>query len=59
MHHSFQIGVLTFGEISPDPATGRIPSARARMVETLEQAVLADQTRAAVNVASLAKSRGA
>ncbi|MGP3533752.1 LLM class flavin-dependent oxidoreductase [Microbacterium sp. RD1] len=39
----FEIGVLTFGEISPDPATGMMPSPHTRMTEVLEQAVLADQ----------------
>lgn len=40
---AFEIGVMTFGELSPDPATGRTPSPRQRMAETLEQAVVADQ----------------
>src|SRR5690554_3100797 len=40
---SFEIGVLTFGEISPDPASGRRPAPQQRMIETLEQAELADQ----------------
>lgn len=40
---SFEIGVMMFGEISPDPATGKLPSPQQRMAETLEQAVLADQ----------------
>lgn len=43
MSQPFEIGVLTFGEVSPDPATGVAPSPRSRMLETLEQAVLADQ----------------
>ena len=43
MAHPFEIGVLTFGEISPDPETGRMPSPRTRMLESLEQAALADQ----------------
>lgn len=40
---SFDIGVMTFGEISPDPATGKLASPRQRMAEMLEQAVVADQ----------------
>jgi probable LLM family oxidoreductase len=40
---SFEIGVMTFGEISPDPVTGKPPSPQQRMAESLEQAVLADQ----------------
>lgn len=43
MQHTFEIGVLTFGEISPDPATGHAPTPHARMAEILEQAVVADQ----------------
>jgi alkanesulfonate monooxygenase SsuD/methylene tetrahydromethanopterin reductase-like flavin-dependent oxidoreductase (luciferase family) len=39
----FEIGIMTFGEVSPDPATGRMPSPATRMAEVLEQAVLADQ----------------
>lgn len=40
---TFEIGVMTFGEVSPDPTTGTLPSPQQRMAETLEQAVLADQ----------------
>lgn len=40
---SFEIGVMTFGEVSPDPKTGRLPTPQQRMAESLEQAVLADQ----------------
>lgn len=43
MAQQFEVGVLTFGEISPDPITGRTVSPALRMAETLEQAVLADQ----------------
>jgi probable LLM family oxidoreductase len=43
MTHPFEIGVLTFGEISPDPRTGKTPSPVTRMREVLEQADLADQ----------------
>lgn len=38
-----EIGVLTFGEVTTDPATGRAPSTRQRVAETLEQARVADQ----------------
>jgi probable LLM family oxidoreductase len=40
---SFEIGVMTFGEISPDPTTGKLPMPQQRMAELIEQAVLADQ----------------
>lgn len=40
---SFEIGVMTFGELSPNPTTGTLPAPRQRMADTLEQAVLADQ----------------
>lgn len=40
---SFELGILTFGEITSDPGTGATPSPRQRMAETLEQAVVADQ----------------
>lgn len=39
----FEIGILTFGEISADPSTGAVPSPQTRMREVLEQAELADQ----------------
>jgi len=38
-----EIGVLTFGEVTTDPSTGRMPSTHQRVQETLEQARLADQ----------------
>lgn len=38
-----EIGVLTFGEVTTDPATGRMPSTHQRIQETLEQVRLADQ----------------
>ncbi|GAA3091156.1 LLM class flavin-dependent oxidoreductase [Nonomuraea salmonea] len=40
---SFEIGIMTFGELTEDPATGRLPSPRQRVRETIEQAQLADQ----------------
>ncbi|QXG76065.1 LLM class flavin-dependent oxidoreductase [Modestobacter sp. L9-4] len=40
---TFGVGVLTLGEITSDPATGRLPSALQRMRDTVEQAVLAEQ----------------
>jgi probable LLM family oxidoreductase len=43
MPGQFEIGVMTLGEITPDPTTGRAPSAQTRMSETLEAAALADQ----------------
>ena len=39
----FEIGIVTFGEVSPDPASGRRPTPEERMRETIEQAVMADQ----------------
>lgn len=38
-----EIGALTFGELTTDPATGRMPSPQQRVAETLEQARIADQ----------------
>jgi probable LLM family oxidoreductase len=43
MTHPFEIGIITFGEISPDPTTGRLMSPRDRMSEIVEQAVVADE----------------
>ncbi|MCP2265624.1 LLM class flavin-dependent oxidoreductase [Promicromonospora thailandica] len=43
MAQQFEIGIMTLGEITPDPVTGRSPSAQTRMRETLEAATLADQ----------------
>ena len=40
---SFEVGILTFGEITRDPATGALPSPRQRMRETIEMAQVADQ----------------
>lgn len=40
---SFEIGVMTFAEITKDPATGALPSPRQRVRETIEQAQVADQ----------------
>jgi NADPH-dependent 2,4-dienoyl-CoA reductase/sulfur reductase-like enzyme len=34
----FEIGIMTFGEVSPDPATGRSPSPATRLAESVEQA---------------------
>ncbi|MDT0609019.1 LLM class flavin-dependent oxidoreductase [Streptomyces lancefieldiae] len=42
MTHPFEVGIITFGEIGPDPATGRPMSPRDRMAEIVEQAVVAD-----------------
>jgi len=39
----FEIGIMTFGEITEDPATGTLPSPRQRVRETIEQAQVADQ----------------
>ena len=40
---SMEIGILTFGEMTRDPSTGRMPSPRQRLLDTLEQARLADE----------------
>ncbi len=40
---SFEIGIHTFGEISSDPITGRMPTAQERMRETIEIGVAAEQ----------------
>ena len=40
---TFQIGVHTGGAVTSDPATGRLPSARQRVRDVVEQAVLAEQ----------------
>src|SRR5690606_9547278 len=39
----FEIGFMTFVEITEDPATGRAPSPHRRARDTIEQARLADQ----------------
>jgi probable LLM family oxidoreductase len=39
----FEIGFMTFAEITADPATGTLPSAHQRARETVEQARLADE----------------
>lgn len=40
---SFEIGIMTFGELTEDPATGTLPSPHQRVRETIEQAQVADQ----------------
>ncbi|WP_433234337.1 LLM class flavin-dependent oxidoreductase [Actinomadura nitritigenes] len=40
---TFEIGIMTFGEVTEDPATGRAPSPRRRVRETIEQAKVADE----------------
>jgi probable LLM family oxidoreductase len=39
----FEIGIMTFGEITEDPASGTLPSPRQRAREVIEQARVADQ----------------
>ncbi|HEU0257192.1 MAG TPA: LLM class flavin-dependent oxidoreductase [Microbacteriaceae bacterium] len=39
----FEIGVITFGEVTTDPVTGVLPTARQRVKETIEQAKVADE----------------
>jgi probable LLM family oxidoreductase len=39
----FEIGIMTFGEVTRDPVSGQLPSPRQRVRETIEQAQLADQ----------------
>ncbi|MDN5852439.1 MAG: LLM class flavin-dependent oxidoreductase [Actinomycetia bacterium] len=40
---TFEIGIMTFGEVTEDPLTGRLPSPRQRVRETIEQAKVADE----------------
>ncbi|HEU5008279.1 MAG TPA: LLM class flavin-dependent oxidoreductase [Jatrophihabitantaceae bacterium] len=40
---SFEIGIMTFGEVTRDPVSGQLPSPRQRVRETIEQAQLADE----------------
>lgn len=40
---TFEIGIMTFGEVTEDPVTGRLPSPRQRVRETIEQAKVADE----------------
>ena len=40
---AFEIGIMTFGEVTKDPVTGALPSPRQRVRETIEQARVADQ----------------
>lgn len=40
---TFEIGIMTFGEVTEDPVTGRLPSPRQRVREIIEQAKVADE----------------
>ncbi|MET8357768.1 LLM class flavin-dependent oxidoreductase [Micromonospora sp. NPDC005171] len=40
---SFEIGLITFGELTADPATGRLPEPRQQLRRVIELAELADQ----------------
>ncbi|MFC4000699.1 LLM class flavin-dependent oxidoreductase [Prauserella oleivorans] len=40
---AFELGIYSFGEITSDPVTGELPTARQRLADYLEQATLADQ----------------
>ncbi|HLT09348.1 MAG TPA: LLM class flavin-dependent oxidoreductase [Micromonosporaceae bacterium] len=40
---AFEIGIMTFGEVTKDPVTGALPSPRQRVRETIELARVADQ----------------
>jgi probable LLM family oxidoreductase len=40
---AFEIGIMTFGEVTADPVTGALPSPRQRVRDTIEQAKLADE----------------
>jgi probable LLM family oxidoreductase len=40
---AFELGIMTFGEITDDPITGAVPSPRQRVRETIEQAKVADE----------------
>ncbi|MBO0810420.1 MAG: LLM class flavin-dependent oxidoreductase [Microlunatus sp.] len=39
----FEIGIMTFGEVTQDPVSGNLPSPRERVRESIEQARLADE----------------
>ncbi len=39
----FEVGALTFGEVTTDPTTGVMPSPAQRIHETIEQATVADE----------------
>jgi probable LLM family oxidoreductase len=39
----FEIGIITFAEVTKDPVSGHLPSPRQRVRETIEQAQLADE----------------
>jgi probable LLM family oxidoreductase len=39
----FEIGIMTFGEVTEDPVTGKLPSPWQRVRETIEQARVADE----------------
>ena len=40
---AFEIGIMTFGELTADLATGAMPSPHQRVRETIEQAKVADE----------------
>jgi probable LLM family oxidoreductase len=40
---SFEIGIMTFGEVARDPIGGALPSPRQRVRDSIEQAKLADE----------------
>jgi probable LLM family oxidoreductase len=40
---TFELGIMTFGEVTDDPLTGRPASPRQRVRDTIEQAKVADQ----------------
>lgn len=40
---AFELGIITFGELTPDPVTGKAPSPAQRMRETVQQAEVAEQ----------------
>ncbi|GGG26873.1 LLM class flavin-dependent oxidoreductase [Paenibacillus abyssi] len=43
LQHQFEFGLYTFGELLPDPQTGKTISARQRLAEIIEAAKLADE----------------
>jgi len=40
---AFELGIYHFGELAPDPVTGRPPAPGTRIRELIEQAKVADQ----------------
>jgi hypothetical protein len=46
MKHGFELGLYTFGELTPDPQTGKAIPAQQRLADILAAAKLADEAAA-------------